>query len=648
MCGIVAVWQRDGRPCRAADVVAMRDSIIHRGPDDAGLYLDGPVGLGHRRLSIVDLSTAGHQPMTNEDGTIWLVFNGEIYNYVELAAGLRARGHTFRSATDSEVIIHLYEEEGPRCLQSLNGMFGFALWDSRRRIMFAARDRIGVKPLYYHVNEGLFACASEVKGLLAHPEIPTAVDDQGLADCLFTVAPLAHKTLFAGIRQLPPAHMLTVSDSGVRVERYWDVTYRYQPGRTQQQTVAELSELLDDAVRIHCRSDAAVGCHLSGGLDSSLVSSLGTRHRGTLDAFSVRFGEAAFYDELEYASTVAQAIGARHHVITPEAEDLMAMLGALTWHQEFPSPSAGGFSYFSVSRLAARNVKVVLTGHGGDEVFGGYPWQFQTTFGSTGMFDLSKAPPSESSTAYGRLARLVRRQGILGLARRLMRGPSRHDSIEAQWMMLHGGNDPARNQLLHPKLGRRFGDYSPARDYLKPFLEAPTDQTFDRCLYHDLVTYLPHLLMKEDRASMSVSLESRVPLLDYRIIEFMATVPPEQKVPQRVPKALIREVAAPLLPTRIVRRDDKTGFPVPLREWIAAKLAPQIRALLSSEASMDRGIFNPRVLRDPSLSPGEMLTMLNVEMWFRVFIDRDPAWLPSAPGPGRAAFAGLSPLPTWC
>jgi asparagine synthase (glutamine-hydrolysing) len=647
MCGIVAVWQRDGRPCRPEAVVAMRDAMIHRGPDDAGLRIDGAVGLGHRRLSILDLSAAGHQPMSNEDGSIWLVFNGEIYNYVELASALRARGHIFRSATDTEVIVHLYEDEGPRCLQSLNGMFAFVLWDARTSTMFAARDRLGIKPLYYHLEDGLFACASEVKGLLAHPEIPTAVDDQGLADCLYTVAPLAHKTLFAGIRQLPPAHMLTLSASGGRIERYWDVAYRYQAGRGRQQIVGDVGELIDDAVRIHCRSDAAVGCHLSGGLDSSLVGSLGARYRGGLDAFSVRFGESAFYDEIEYAAAVAKAIGARHHIITPEATDLMSMLGPLTWHQEFPSPDAGGFSYFSVSRLAAHSVKVALTGHGGDEVFGGYPRQFQAAFGSTAMFDLSKWPSSERPTATQRLARLVRRQGLLGLARRLVRRPNHSDSLEAQWIRLHAGMDAAHNQLLHPGLVRRFGDYSPARDYLRPLVEAPTDQTFDRCLYHDLVTYLPHLLMKEDRASMAVSLESRVPLLDYRIIEYLATLPPEDKVPQRVPKAIIREVAAPILPAQIVRRNDKTGFPVPFREWIAGQLGPQVRALLGSEASLDRGIFNPRVLRDPGLSPGEMLTMLNVEVWFRVFIDRDPVWLPIGAGAGRAAFAGLPPLPAW-
>ena len=625
----------------------MRDVMIHRGPDDASLHIDGSVGLGHRRLSILDLSPAGHQPMSNEDGTVWLVFNGEIYNYVELTSALRARGHSFRSATDSEVIIHLYEDEGTRCVQSLNGMFAFVLWDSRRRTMFAARDRVGIKPFYYYLNDDLFACASEVKGVLAHSQIPTAVDDHGLADCLFTVAPLGEKTLFAGVRQLPPAHMLTLSASGGRIERYWDVKYRYQAGRNRKQIVGELGELIDDAVRIHCRSDAAVGCHLSGGLDSSLVATLGARHRDGLDAFSVRFGESSFYDELEYASAVANAIGARHHVVTPEVGDWTSVLGRLTWHQEFPSPDAGGFSYFSVSRLAAHCVKVALTGHGGDEVFGGYPWQFQTAYGSTAMFDFSKAPRSQPVGTYHRLTRLFRRQGSFGLVRRMLRPPARSNSLEATWISMHGGLDPARNQLLHPGLIRRFGNYSSAGDYLRPWTEAPTDELFDRCLYHDLVTYLPHLLMKEDRASMAVSLESRVPLLDYRIIEYMATVPAEDKVPGRVPKAILREVATPLLPERIVRRDDKTGFPVPYREWVAAQVAPQVRALLGSEASLDRGVFNPRVLRDPGLSPDEMLTMLNIEVWFRVFIDRDPAWLPAEPGAGRASFAGLPPLPGW-
>jgi asparagine synthase (glutamine-hydrolysing) len=644
MCGIVAVWQRDGRPCRQADIVAMRDVLIHRGPDDAGLLVDGDVGLGHRRLSILDLSTAGHQPMSNEDASVWLVFNGEIYNYIELTSFLRGRGHTFHSSTDSEVILHLYEEEGPRCLKSLNGMFAFVLWDSRRRIMFAARDRIGIKPLYYYLKDNVFVCASEVKGILAHPEIPTAVDYQGLADYIFVGMPLAHKTLFAGVRQLPPAHMLTLSASGVRIERYWDVAYRYQTGRTTRQIVTDLSELIDDAVRIHCRSDAAVGCHLSGGLDSSVVSSVAARHRGGMDAFSVRFGESAYYDETEYASDVARTIGARHYIIAPEALDLMSLLGPLTWHQDFPIRDTAGFSYFSVARLAARNVKVALTGHGGDEVFGGYPWQFEAAFGTTEMFDLSKRPPAETTTKGQRIARVARRQGLLGIARRLLRGASHSESFEAQWIRMHGGDDPGRSTLLDPELVRRFGDYSPACDYLRPLVEAPTEHTFDRCLYHDLVLYLPHLLMKEDRASMAVSLESRVPLLDYRIVEYMATVPPEDKVPQGVPKSLLRNVAATYLPSRVVHRNDKTPFPVPLREWIASQLTPQIRAILGSKASLERGIFSPQALRDPWLSPEEMLAMLNVEIWFRVFIDRDPDWLPAEPGTVRGVFAGLPPL----
>jgi len=647
MCGIAAILQRDGRPCQSADIVSMCDVQSHRGPDDTGFYIDGKVGLGHRRLSIIDLSEAGHQPISNEDGSIWLVFNGEIYNYIELISILRMRGHTFHSTTDSEVILHLYEDEGLRCLQSLNGMFAFILWDSRTQTMFAARDRVGIKPLYYYLDDNLFVCSSEVKGILAHPEISTAVDYQGLADYLYAGRTLANKTLFANVKQLMPAHFIFLNGSGVRIERYWNVAYRYQEGRTNSQIVSEVRDLIDDAVRIHCRSDVPVGCHLSGGLDSSLVSSLVGRYRKGIDTFSVRFDESAYYDEIEYASAVARNFGYRHTIITPNARDLMPLLGPLTWHQDFPIADSGGFSYFCASRLAVTSVKVVLTGHGGDEVFGGYPMQFQAAFNTTDMFDLSKRPPSENLTKVQRLRRVMKRQGLFGVAQRLLHRTSNSESFEALWTKLHCDEDAAsaRNSLLHSGLIRKFGDYSSIHDYIQPLIEAPTDKIFDKCLYHDLISYLPHLLMKEDRASMAVSLESRVPLLDYRIIEYMATVLPDDKIAGRVPKALLREVASPLLPPNIVQRNDKTGFPVPLQEWISKQLTPQIRKLITSETSLDRGIFNPNALRDPNLSPREMLAILNLEVWFRVFIDRDSDWLPTESSTVRGSFAGLPPLP---
>ncbi|HKW09378.1 MAG TPA: asparagine synthase (glutamine-hydrolyzing) [Gemmatimonadaceae bacterium] len=644
MCGIVGAYNKKGRPVDEALVGTMRDSLRHRGPDDAGIYVDGSVGLGHRRLSIVDLSPAGHQPMCNEDGTVWLVFNGEIYNYVELARGLRARGHQFRSDTDSEVIIHLYEEEGEDCVRSLNGMFAFVIWDRRTGALFVARDRLGIKPLHYYDDPDWFLCGSEIKALLAHPDVHAAPDSRGIADYLFAGHALGRKTMFSGINQLPPGHCLTVRNGQVRVREYWSPVYHYQWDRPEQRVVSDLADLLDDAVRIHCRSDAALGCHLSGGLDSSLVTALASRHRSNLETFSIRFTDGKYFDEGPHARAVARHLGTRHREDLPGLEDLTAMYATLMWHQDVPMVDAAGFTYWAASRLAARHVKVALTGHGGDEIFGGYPLQFQTAFGSTGMFDLA-ARPSDASThgAVARLRAVVRREGMRGLSRRLTRRLTRERplALGERWISHKCGVEPTTNSLLDRAFRSRLGGYTPRHEYLAPFEQAPTDQPFDQLLHHDLRVYLPSLLHKEDRASMTLSIESRVPLLDYRVIEFLATVPPAQKVPGLLPKALLRAVGTSLLPRSVVDRRDKTPFPSPELQWLAAGRLPMIDSLLREERTLDRGVFAPDELRDHVLEPGFRLTVFNIELWFRLFIDKDPCWLAlAADGDARAARVG--------
>ena len=629
MCGIVAAYRRNGGRVDRNIVIEMRDALRHRGPDDEGLFVEANVGLGHRRLSIVDLTAAGHQPMTNEDGNLWLVFNGEIYNYVELAQGLRARGHRFHSHTDSEVILHLYEEEGEDCVKHLNGMFAFVIWDRRTGAVFAARDRVGIKPLHYHDGADWFLCASEIKALLAHPAVRTAPDHEGIADYLFTGHTLGAKTMFAGIRQLPPGHSLTLSNGRLRIREYWSPEYRYQWDRTDAQVVDQLAELLDDAVRIHCRSDAALGCHLSGGLDSSLVTALAARHRENLESFSIRFAEGQYFDESPHARAVARHVGTIHREDMPGPDDLNAMYARLMWHQDVPMTDAAGFSYYSASRLAARHVKVALTGHGGDEIFAGYPAQFQAAFGSTEMFDLSKRPGARPAGRLERLRRAVRREGVQGLLRRIGRRSATRPApgISELWMLTHCGADPGTNPDIHPRFRSALGGYSPRRDYLAPLEHAPTDQTLDRLLYHDLRVYLPSLLHKEDRASMALSLESRVPLLDYRVIEFLATVPPAQKVRDMMPKALLRAVGRPLLPASVVDRRDKSPFPSPEHQWMRAGRLPMIDALLAEHRTLDRGVFVADDLRAGRLEPQARLTAFNIELWFRLFIDRDPYWL---------------------
>ena len=630
MCGITAVYRKNGQPVDEALVATMRDSLRHRGPDDAGLYVDGNVGLGHRRLSIVDLSLAGHQPMCNEDGSVWLVFNGEIYNYVELARGLRARGHRFRSDTDSEVIIHLYEEEGEDCLRLLNGMFAFVIWDRRTGTLFAARDRVGIKPLHFYDGPEWFLCASEIKALLAHPAVPAAPDPRGIADYLYAGHALGSKTMFAGISQLPPGHCLTLRDGRVRVREYWSPVYQYDWDRPEERVVGDLADLLDDAVRIHCRSDAALGCHLSGGLDSSLVTALASRHRESLETFSIRFTDSTYFDESPHARAVSRHLGTHHREDLPGLEDLLSMYATLMWHQDVPMVDAAGFTYWAASRLAARHVKVALTGHGGDEIFGGYPAQFQVAFGSTGMFDLSARPseqPARGSVA--RLARAIRREGVAGLSRRLGRRLTRERELTLgeRWVRHKCGPEPQANPALDRAFRRSLGGYTPRHEYLAPFEHAPTDQALDQLLHHDLRVYLPSLLHKEDRASMTLSIESRVPLLDYRVIEFLATVPPTQKVPGLVPKALLRAVGKPLLPQTVVDRRDKTPFPSPERQWLAAGRLPLVDTLLREEKTLERGVFAADELRDQRMEPGFRLTAFNIELWFRLFIDKDPHWL---------------------
>ena len=644
MCGFVGIVHLDGTPADPAAVVRMRETMTYRGPDDAGLHVDGPVGLGHRRLSILDLSPAGHQPMANEDGSLWLVFNGEIYNYVELAEELRARGHRFRSGSDTEVILHLYEEEGEACVRRLNGMFAFVLWDARRRRMFGARDRAGIKPFHYHLGADRLICASELKAVAADPRVPRAHDPAFFADYLYAGFGLGDRTPLAAVRQLPPGHTLMLEDGRLRIQPYWDVVYAYRRERSDARTVRELRELVDDAVRIHCRSDAPVGCHLSGGLDSSTVAAFAARHHAPLRTFSIRFDGGAHYDETAYARALAGHVGAEYVEDTPGHDDLERLLPALLWHLEVPMPTDGGFAYYTASRLAARHVKVSLTGHGGDEIFAGYPAQFQAAFGTTGMFERASQAPDDGPppTMGTRLRAVLRRDGLRGVGRALLRRIAPPvPTLEDTWTALHCGAGPRGHALLHRRFVRSLGGYHPAADYLRPLSQAPTDEPLDRCLYHDLRVYLPALLHMEDRVSMSVSLESRVPLLDHRIVEFLATVPPEQKVRGLVPKALLRQVGNGVLPPMVRDRRSKGSFAVPMKGWLRNQLAGYVRSVVTSPRCLDRGVLDPDALRGGRLNPGLVCAALNMELWFRLFVDgdRDPlaGELRDADAPARAA-----------
>lgn len=624
----------DRRPADSDAVLRMRDRLVHRGPDDAGLWVDGEVALAHRRLSILDLSPAGRQPMANEDGSVMLVFNGEIYNFQALTEELRGRGHTFHSETDSEVILHLYEEMGEECVHRLRGMFAFAIFDARTRTIFGARDRSGIKPFYYRQGRGGFAFASEVKGLLDAPGMVRRMDPLGLADILFCGRPLANRTLLDEVRSLPPGHRFVADGQTVRIDEYWRMSFDYRHDRPYSRVVDDVAGLLEESVALHCLSDAPLGAHLSGGLDSSTVATLAAGRRpAPLDTFCIRFDAGASFDETPFAEIAAGHSGADLHVATPDPAALGRLFATLIWHLDQPVSGEPGFTYGAAARLAADQVKVSLTGHGGDELFAGYPAQFATAFGTTSAFS-GPATNSYGSvrSPWSRVLRAVRSGGLFRhrLGRRAAdRRMAECTEEEQLWIQLHCGPVPLRNDLLHPDLRTALGDYCPIASYLKEFREAGTDEILDRCLHHDLRTYLPQLLHKEDRMSMAVSLESRVPLLDHELIEYMATVPPAQKVPEGEPKGLLRAAARRWLPPEVVDRRDKSPFPIPVSEWMDRGLGDSMRRMLTEERSLDRGVFDPAAMRDPRIHQGKLLQMASMESWCRSFLDRDePPILP--------------------
>jgi len=401
------------------------------------------------------------------------------------------------------------------------------------------------------------------------------------------------------------------------------VPFRYRFDRPPSETAHELAALLEDSVRIQCRSDAALGTHLSGGLDSSTVTALAARIRNEPPSFSIRFAEGGYYDETHYARAVARHAGSVHHEDTPHATDFFRHLPRLVWHCEMPLPNYGAYAYWTGSRLAARHVKVALTGHGGDEIFGGYPAQFRVGLGEFGAF--AGGGQQERRRWLAEALAGIRRRGprhaIRAALRRIRPGHAPSQSPADQWAALHCGPPPAEHPLLHPAMRTLVRGHDARAEYLRPFIEAPTDDLFGACLYHDLRVYLPGLLHLEDRASMAWSLESRVPLLDHRIVEYMATVPPEQKVPGLVPKGLLRNVVATWLPAEVVHRRDKAPFPVPMRDWLRSAPATLINGVLRAERCLDRGVLDPAALLAPLLDPDVIWSALGIELWYRIFVD---------------------------
>ena len=630
MCGIAGIINRErGKPVDRDAIYAMMTALAHRGPDDEGAWFDGAVGLGHKRLSIIDLNT-GRQPMTNEDETLWIIFNGEIYNYLELRRDL-ARDHKFRTHTDTEVILHLYEELGERCVDRLNGMFSFAIWDVRQQRLFAARDRAGIKPFYWHIDGERFCFASEPKALLAARLAKAEVDSQGLEEYLTFQFCLGERTLFRNIRKLEPGHYLSFRpfrDAEPSLVRYWDYNYEVDAHHTEEYFVEQLLLLLQDAVRLQLRSDVPVGAHLSGGIDSSTVVSLAApAYGGAFHTFTGAFREGPEYDETSYARTVADHVGSVHHEVWPTAANFADELPWLIYMMDEPAAGPGLFPQYHVSKLAKANVKVVLGGQGGDEIFGGYArylvaYLEQCLKGVIyGTQDEGKylvsweniQPHLALLRNYQPMLQSFWREGLFDdMDRRYFRLVSRTENVE---------------ELYTPEA---WNAKSPGRmldSFRQVFSNSSTKSYFNRMTNFDLKTLLPALLHVEDRTSMSVSLESRVPLLDHRIADLVTRMPPTTRFKGGDTKRVFRDAVKQLLPDMIFSRKDKMGFPVPLTEWLRGPLRPFVNDTLLSARARSRGIYQvagvEKLVTHERKFGREMWGLLCLELWFRAFIDGD-------------------------
>lgn len=602
MCGIAGFLSVHAAPSPAL-LQSMMSVLAHRGPDDTGMFTDETVALGHTRLSIIDLSEHAHQPMSNETGEIWLIFNGEIYNHVELAEGLRRRGHQLKSRSDSEVILHLYEERGARCVEQLNGMFAFVIWDSRKRLLFAARDRMGIKPLYYWQDATTLVFGSEIKALLRHPAVHPSPDRQTVFQYLQYQTKYGDATWYQGVRELLPGHTMTWEAGKLRLRQYWDITFDPDFSRSYGSFREELRSLLDDATRLHVRSDVPVGAHLSGGIDSSSVVVLAARYINRIHTFSGAYDEGQEYDERAYIRQVVAQVGSQHHETVPEATSLPVLLPKLIWHLDEPVAGPGSFSQYHVCKLVrGTGIKVVLGGQGGDELFGGYIPYYALALRNMRQHLLQPAafPPFSELLMVPRYVYRYSKAGRLQLVKK--KHPHDGQPLYLPTAAERDGINAARSIMMG-----RIAKLEP----------------FEAQAYQHLRQYLPSLLHVEDRTSMACSLESRVPLLDYRIVELAARMPSWMKVKHGTLKYLFRDVMRGKVPNAILQRRDKMGFPTPVGDWFAGPLADWVHQQLNHHDLRVHAFVNRSQLekaqeehRGKRCDHGIFLwKMVNLELW---------------------------------
>ena len=633
MCGLAGLLApAGGGESLRATVARMTGAMRHRGPDGDGIFVktDRGLALGHRRLAIID-PERGAQPMSTQDGALTVVFNGAIYNYLELRRELIGKGHPIHSYSDTEVLLYAYREWDEACVDRFQGMFSFALWDQRRKKLFCARDRLGIKPFYYAFDGKSFVFGSEIKAILASGLVAAKPLAAGLQDYLTFQFCLGEKTLFEGIRKLEPGHCITLAPDGNRLDvhlrRYWDVVYDIDERHDESWFVDHLASLIDDSTRIHLRSDVPLGAHLSGGLDSSTLVCLAAQIlRGErLNTFTGAFREGPEFDETAYAKIVADVVGANYHEIYVPGEEFSQVLPQLMYFMDEPVAGPGVIPQYYVSKLAAQHVKVVLGGQGGDELFIGYA-RYLVAYLEKCLSGAIYETANKQRYAVS-LESIVPNLPLLQRYRPMLQGLWRDglfDSEDKRYFKLIDRSE-GMVQLFAPEVTR--SEYSPFAQFQQIFNRDELHSMVNRMTYFDLKVSLPALLHVEDRTSMAASIESRVPLLDHRIVEFMATVPPNIKFAGGRMKHLFKEAVRNTVPRQIFDRKDKMGFPTPLSEWTRGSARGFVRDILMSQRARERGIYNVAAIErtiDSEREFGRVVWgLLCLELWHRVFIDGD-------------------------
>jgi asparagine synthase (glutamine-hydrolysing) len=650
MCGIAGVM-KFGQDVRVESSVIrqMCAAMVHRGPDDEGVYTDGRVGIGMRRLSIIDVA-GGHQPISNEIGTVWIVFNGEIYNHSELRQQLEPRGHRYRTNSDTETIVHLYEEYGRDCVQHLRGMFAFAIWDREKQSLFIARDRLGIKPLYYRLTGDSLLFGSEIKVILADDGVRPQFHTAALPEYLAFGYLAGENTFYQGIRKLMPGHWMEICANGdVSIQQYWDLNVsQTEQGRDEAYFVHTYRDMLEEAVSSHLMSDVPLGVFLSGGVDSSAVAALMTKIRKSpIETFSVGYTEQS-YSELPYARIVARHLNSIHHEVMVSEHEFFDALPQLIWHEDEPVVWPSSVSLYFVARLARERVTVVLTGEGSDETLGGY-----SRYAFTLKNQAFDQPYRRFTPAFARkiIRDLISKSPVLGATIRRKLGHTFLGLDAASWSSFYFDNffsafsESQQINLLTDQVRQQF-PFGSAYEHVLSYWNNSKGEMLQRLLYTDIKTYLVELLMKQDNMSMAASIESRVPFLDHVLVEFATRIPRDVQLKGLSGKNILKKAMEGSLPHSILYRP-KLGFPTPWSGWLAGPRLDSIEKLLLEARSTERGFFRPDSIRRLFSEHrarhrdnyDRIWRLLNLELWHRVCLENEASGASSAASQSRVALS---------